>query len=58
MDKKLVKKSCKVCVALLIGVIVGYGVSKLLEKDNKDNKGNKGDEDEVKGVQPSCGCSS
>ena len=53
MDKKLVKKSCKVCVALLIGVIVGYGVSKLLEKDNKENKGN-----EVKGVQPSCGCSS
>lgn len=55
MDKKLVKKSCKVCVALLIGVIVGYGVSKLLEKDNK---GNKGDGTEVKGVQPSCGCSS
>ena len=56
MDKKLVKKSCKVCVALLIGVIVGYGVSKLLEKDNKGNKGDK--EDEIKGAQPSCGCSS
>jgi hypothetical protein len=37
----------------LIGVIVGYGVSKLLEKDNKGDK-----EEEVKGVQPSCGCSS
>ena len=47
MDKKLVKKSCKVCVALLIGVIVGYGLTKLLEKDNKG---------EVK--EPSCGCSS
>ena len=53
MDKKLVKKSCKVCSALLIGVIVGYGVSKLLEKDNNRDK-----EDGVKGVQPSCGCSS
>lgn len=53
MDKKLVKKSCKVCVALLIGVIVGYGLTKLLEKDNKGDK-----EEEVKGVQPSCGCSS
>ena len=51
MDKKLVKKSCKICVALLIGVIVGYGLTKLLERDNKE-------EEEVKGVQPSCGCSS
>ena len=49
MDKKLVKKSCKVCVALLIGVIVGYGLTKLLEKEKKEK---------VKGVQPSCGCSS
>lgn len=49
MDKKLVKKSCKICSALLIGVIVGYGLTKLLEKDNK--------QEEIKGVQPSCGCS-
>ena len=49
MDKKLVKKSCKICSALLIGVIIGYGLTKLLEKDKKD---------EVKDVQPSCGCSS
>jgi hypothetical protein len=47
MDKKLVKKSCKICSALLIGVIVGYGLTKLLEKDKKEEHN-----------QPSCGCSS
>jgi len=47
VDQKIVKKSCKVCVALLIGVIVGYGLSKLIEKDK----------DKANGDQ-SCGCSS
>ena len=47
MDKKLVKKSCKVCSALLIGVILGYGLSKLLEGDT-----------EKEDTQSSCGCSS
>ena len=48
MDKKLVKKSCKVCSALLIGVILGYGLSKLLE----------GDKTEKDDTQSSCVCSS
>lgn len=49
MDKKLIKKSCKICSALLIGVIIGYGITKLLEKEDKRN--------EVNDVRPSCGCS-
>ena len=47
MDKKLVKKSCKICAALLIGIIIGYSLTKLIEKDNKEDN-----------VQASCGCSS
>lgn len=49
MDKKLVKKSCKICVALLIGIIIGYALTKLVVDNKKE---------EVNGVQPSCGCSS
>lgn len=47
MDKKLVKKSCKICSALLIGVIIGYGLTKLLENNGKEEDN-----------QSSCGCSS
>ena len=45
LNRKLVGKSCKICVALLIGIIAAYGVSKLLEKE----KGKDKEED--------CGCS-
>ncbi len=48
-NKQIVKKSCKLCTALLIGVIAAYAVSKLLDKEKEKEK--------VNGVQPSCGCS-
>ena len=31
MDKKTIEKSCKVCVALIIGLIAGIAVTKMLE---------------------------
>ena len=48
VNKQIVKKTCKLCTALLIGVIVGYGITKLLDKEKEKEK--------VNGVQPSCGC--
>ena len=48
VNKQIVKKTCKLCTALLIGVIVGYGITKLLDTEKEKEK--------VIGVQPSCGC--
>lgn len=36
MDK-IIKKSFKICVALLLGFILGYGLSTMIE-DKEDNK--------------------
>lgn len=39
MDK-IIKKSFKICVALLIGFILGYGLSRIIEEkdENKDSE--------------------
>ena len=52
LNRKLVGKSCKMCVALLIGIIVAYGVSKLLEKEKGDKE-----KDKEKDKAEDCGCS-
>jgi len=42
MDRKTIKKSCKICLALIIGISLGFAISKMLEK-NKDKEDNVGD---------------
>jgi len=44
MDSKLIKKSCKVCLALIIGLIAGIAVTKMLDSKKEDK-------------QEDCGCS-
>ena len=37
VDKKIVKKSCKICLALAVGIIAGVLLTKALDS-NKDNE--------------------
>ena len=38
MDRKTVKKSCKICLALIAGISIGFIISKMLEDKKEENE--------------------
>ena len=38
MDRKTIKKSCKLCLALIVGISAGFAISKMLEKKTVEDK--------------------
>ena len=38
MDRKTIKKSCKLCLALIVGISLGFVISKMLEDKKKENE--------------------
>ena len=34
MDRKTIKKSCKLCLALIVGISLGFAISKMIENKN------------------------
>ena len=44
----MIKKSCKICVPLIIGILLGYGLTKIFDKENTEVIENR--------EEPSCDC--
>ena len=38
MDRKTIKKSCKLCLALIVGISLGFVISKMLEKKSTETE--------------------
>lgn len=38
MDRKTINKSCKLCLALIIGISIGFLITKMLETNSQKEK--------------------